>query len=155
MTRMGIRHHLGQGVPEDYAEAQRLFEQAAGLGDPEAMFWLGRMHLLGHGPSAASPDADRDAARWFFEAARRNHAEAQYYLGLLFMAGTGVQRDEVQALRWIRRSAASGLQAAREFLKGTRDERPARATGRKTGEARAARVSAPGTPGAKPAAGQK
>jgi len=115
MTRLALMYHLGQGVPEDDDEAYRLLGLAARHDDAAAMFWLGRMHLLGWGPARGSPDADRSAAQWFFEAARRDHSEAQYYLGLLFMAGTGVQRDDDEALKWIRRAAAGGHEPARRF----------------------------------------
>lgn len=115
-TQLGLLHYHGHGVPENDDQAYRLFLQAAEQGDPLAMFWLGRMNLLGHGPPRQSPDADRDAARWMFESARRGVAEGQYYLGLLFMAGTGVHRDEAEALKWIRRAAGAGHAPAQAFL---------------------------------------
>lgn len=115
-TRLGELHYLGRGVPESDATAYTLFSEGAGGGDPAAMFWLGRMHLLGHAPAGDASEADRDAARWFFEAARRGHAEAQYYLGILFMAGTGVQMDEHEAQKWMRRAAAAGHAAAQQFV---------------------------------------
>lgn len=115
ITRLGILHHLGRGVPEDDTKAFRLFERAAAAGDAEAMFWVARMTLLGQGPPRDDPDADRNAAVWFFEAARRGHAEAQYYLGILFLAGTGVERSPREAQKWFSRAAASGHDAARQF----------------------------------------
>lgn len=119
MTQLAILHHFGNGVREDDTEAYRLFGLAAKRGDSTAMFWLGRMNLLGYGPPRGSPDADRDAAVWFFEAAQRGHAEAQYYLGLLFMAGTGVDKDPGEADKWIRRAAAGGHEPARQFIDGS------------------------------------
>ncbi len=115
-TQLALLHYHGQGVPEDDDQAYRLFLLAAGQGDPLAMFWLGRMNLLGHGPPRHSPDADQDAARWLFESARRGVPDGQYYLGLLFMAGTGVHRDEAEAMKWIRRAAGAGHVAAQAFL---------------------------------------
>ncbi len=115
-AKLGMLLYLGRGVPRDEARAYALFTQAAGKESAEAMFWLGRMHLLGDGPAAQVADADREAARWYFEAGRRGHAEAQYTLGLLFMAGTGVEKNEDEARRWIRRAADAGFEEARKFL---------------------------------------
>lgn len=119
MTELAILHHFGIGVREDDNEAYRLFKRAAGRGESTAMFWLGKMNLLGYGPPRTSPDAERDAAIWFFEGAQRGHAESQYYLGLLFMAGTGVEKDPAEADKWIRRAAAAGHEPARKFVEGS------------------------------------
>lgn len=120
MTELAVLHHYGHGVPEDDQEAYRLFGEAARLGQGKAMFWLGRMNLLGYGPPRNNPDADRDAAVWFFKAAQAGHPEGQYYLGLLFMAGTGVDKDADEAMKWIRRAADAGHEPARQFIDGAR-----------------------------------
>jgi TPR repeat protein len=115
MTQLGLLYYAGHGVAADEARAYALFERAAQAEDRDAMFLLGRMNLLGHGPARNHADADRDAARWFFEAARRGHVDAQYHLGLLFYAGTGVQKNPEEAMKWIRRAADNGHEAARRF----------------------------------------
>lgn len=115
-TELGVLYHLGRGVAEDDGRAYALFGRAAAQGEAAAMFWLGRMYLLGHGPPREAVDADRDAARWFFEGARRGHAESQYYLGMLFFAGTGVERNRDEAHKWFERAAASGHDGARAFV---------------------------------------
>jgi TPR repeat protein len=115
-AQLGILLYLGRGVARDEERAFKLFGQAAARESAEAMFWLGRMYLLGDGPAAKEADADREAARWYFEAARRGHAEAQYTLGLLFMAGTGVEKNEDEARKWLKRAADAGHGAAREFV---------------------------------------
>ena len=143
-TRLGELHYLGRGVPESDATAYALFSAGAGGGDPAAMFWLGRMHLLGHAPAGDASEADRDAARWFFEAARRGHAEAQYYLGILFMAGTGVQRDEREAQKWMRRAAAGSPGAAAVPARARTGMRQRREAGRSTN----CSAAAPGLPAA-------
>jgi TPR repeat protein len=46
------RHRLaagGKGVPRDYAEPMRLFEQGAALGEPSAMNGIGAMYNDGNG----------------------------------------------------------------------------------------------------------
>jgi len=115
LTLLGTLYYSGLGVTTDENHAFKLFERAAAADDRDAMFLLARMNLLGHGPARTNADADRDAARWFFEAARRGHADAQYHLGLLFYAGTGVEKNIEEAMKWIRRAAGSGHEAARQF----------------------------------------
>jgi len=116
LTELGLLYYSGRGVAADEMRAFSLFERAAAADARDAMFMLGRMNLLGHGPARTNPDADREAARWFFEAARRGHADAQYHLGLLFYAGTGVEKNTDEALKWIRRAADNGHEAARQFM---------------------------------------
>lgn len=113
---LGVLLYLGRGVTRDEARAFKLFGEAATKESASAMFWLGRMYLLGDGPAAKDPEADREAARWTFEAARRGHTEAQYTLALLFMAGTGVEKNEDEARKWLRRAADAGHEPARQFL---------------------------------------
>lgn len=122
-TELGLLYYAGRGVPADDAKAHALLKRAADKDEAAAMFWLGRMALLGDGPEGRGGDADRAAARWFFEAARRGHADAQYHLGLLLLAGTGVFPDRTEAMKWIGRAAAAGHPAAQQFRTGP--EQPA------------------------------
>ncbi len=118
-TELGLLYYFGRGVHVDEARAHALFTDAAQRDDAAAMFWLGRMALLGDGPEGQGTDANRTAARWFFESARRGHADAQYHLGLLLLAGTGVYADRDEAMKWIGRAAAAGHPAAQQFTANT------------------------------------
>ncbi len=118
-TELGLLYYFGRGVNVDEMRAHALFNDAARGNDAAAMFWLGRMALLGDGPEGQGPEANRAAARWFFESARRGHADAQYHLGLLLLAGTGVYADRDEAMKWIGRAAASGHPAAQQFTANT------------------------------------
>ncbi|UCE31502.1 MAG: sel1 repeat family protein, partial [Burkholderiales bacterium] len=80
---------------------------------------LGSMYAFGQGvPAAQLERADRLAATWYFAAARQGHVEAQYGLGVLFIAGKGVQRDEAEALKWMRRAADQGHADALNYVRG-------------------------------------
>ena len=57
----------GKGVPQDYAEAARLFGLAAQQDHAEAQFALGSMHFDGDGV----PQDKEEAARWYQLAAER------------------------------------------------------------------------------------
>lgn len=64
---------------------------------------------------------------WFRKAAEQNNADAQYRLGACYANGMGVARNQVEALKWIRKSAAQGDELAIETLKqiGAGQARPA------------------------------
>jgi TPR repeat protein len=46
---LGLMHFKGWGVPQDYAEALRLFNLAAEKGHPQALIWLGDAYEEGKG----------------------------------------------------------------------------------------------------------
>jgi TPR repeat protein len=46
---LGLMHYKGWGVPQDYAEALRLFNLAAEKGHPQALIWLGDANAEGKG----------------------------------------------------------------------------------------------------------
>lgn len=46
---LGLMHYKGWGVPQDYAEALRLFNLAAEKGHPQALIWLGDAYAEGKG----------------------------------------------------------------------------------------------------------
>ena len=78
-SALGWMYTIGQGVPQDHAEAARWNRQAirgyrlaAEQGNAEAQFNLGLQ---------LAPD-DVEAAPWYRRAADQGHAEAQYFLGL-------------------------------------------------------------------------
>lgn len=56
------------------------------------------------------------AASYFRLAANQGSARGQYYLGLMYRKGEGVARNNVEAWRLIRLSAAQGYPAAKEAL---------------------------------------
>jgi TPR repeat protein len=49
MNNLGLLYMSGQGVPRDYDEARRLFEQGAALGNDASMNNLGLLYNQGHG----------------------------------------------------------------------------------------------------------
>lgn len=106
--RKGRAYKLGDGVPADNREAERLLGLAASLGHPKAGPEYGLVLMHNDKPGEAIP--------WLRKAAERGDARAQYALGTLFFAGRGVKPDQAEARRWIARAAKSGLPAAQEAL---------------------------------------
>ncbi|HJX51885.1 MAG TPA: tetratricopeptide repeat protein, partial [Polyangia bacterium] len=94
----------GVGVPQDHAEAARLFRKAADQGDASAQANLGRAYDNGEGV----PQDYAEAARLFRKAADQGNASAQSSLGLAYFRGKGVPQDREKAARLFRKAADQG-----------------------------------------------
>ncbi|MFO1153728.1 MAG: tetratricopeptide repeat protein [Rhodospirillales bacterium] len=84
-----------------YADALRLFQQAAEAGHAGAQLNLGNMYLTGQGTARD----DAAAAAWYRRAADSGNAGAQFSLGTLYRNGWGVPQDYGRAIEWYRRAA--------------------------------------------------
>jgi TPR repeat protein len=69
----------GQGVPRDYDEARRLYEQGAALGNDAAINGLGVLYDQGHGVAHDS----RKARQLFEKAAALGNPEAKKNLRVM------------------------------------------------------------------------
>jgi TPR repeat protein len=114
--QVGDLYYHGHGVKESDEEALRWYEQAARQGLSQAQFQAGNMYAYGLGTSAGDLDVDRKAALYYFEAARQGHRDAQYGLAILILAGKGVERDEAEAYKWMKRAADQGHEDARRYV---------------------------------------
>ena len=99
---LGILYQTGVGVPQDYTEAAKWYEQAAIQGDVHAQALLGMLYYEGQG---VSQDYGK-ARRWYEKAAAQGYAWAQYALGLLYDEGQGVSQDYEKARQWYEKAAA-------------------------------------------------
>jgi len=68
-SALGIMYDLGEGVPEDDAEAVKWYRKAAEQGNGEAQHTLGIMYANGKGV----PEDDVEAAKWYRKAAEQGH----------------------------------------------------------------------------------
>jgi TPR repeat protein len=94
----------GRGVPQDLAEAARLWRQAADKGHAGAEAELSRAYMNGDGV-----EKDYDAAlRLARRAADKGNAIGEYYMGVFFAEGWGVPLENREAARWWAKSAAQG-----------------------------------------------
>ena len=101
---LGIMYDLGEGVPENNAEAARWYQLAAVQGNAHAQFSLGFLYATG----AGVPENNAAAVRWYRLAAAQGNARAQYNLGDKYKNGEGVPEDNAVAVRWYRLAAAQG-----------------------------------------------
>jgi TPR repeat protein len=99
----------GFGTLVDPALAKMWLERAAGLGSPEAMFELYRLHDIGAKPNA------REAERWLKQAAQSGHAAAMYRLAIRHQQGASEQ-DKTAAREWLEKAAQAGHSQASKTL---------------------------------------
>ena len=82
-------YYIGEGVPQDYAEAVKWYRLAADQGEASAQSDLGFMYAYGTGV----PQDYAEAVKWYRLAAAQGEADAQYNLGLMYCKGQGVPQD--------------------------------------------------------------
>ena len=109
---LGIRYANGEGVPEDDAEAVKLYRLAAKQGLARAQNYLGIMHANGDGV----PENYAEAVKWFRLAAVQGYAGAQYNLGLMYNYGLGVPENFAEAFKLYRLAAKQGDAEAQNNL---------------------------------------
>lgn len=84
------------------AEAIRLYTQAAGLGDTNAMIQLGEGYSSGEGV----PQDDKTALIWFRKAAEAGNTAGMVLLGGLYELGVdGAEPDDELAVQWFQKAA--------------------------------------------------
>lgn len=110
MVELGVLYATGAGVAKDDAQARRLFERAAGAGNPRGATNLA---ALAGGGAASNPVTTRELLA---RAAEANSAEAQYQLGMMMAEGTGGPKDDVAARALFERAAAQGHPGALERM---------------------------------------
>lgn len=97
---------------KDYAEAMRLYRQAAAMGNATAEANIGFLYAKGYGV----PQDYAQSVHWYLMAAQKGQREAQHNLALKYWNGQGVAKDPTQARYWMQKSAAAGDPDAQKWL---------------------------------------
>ena len=92
---LGAMYYYGQGVQQDFAEAQKWTRKAAEQGMPTAQNYLGLMYVDGPSKDYA------EAVTWFRRAADQGDADGELNLGLRYDNGEGVPQDYAEAMKGI------------------------------------------------------
>jgi uncharacterized protein len=101
---LAIMYYVGQGEPQNRAEAIRLYRLAAEQGNAHAQDALGFAYQNGVG---VQRDVS-EAAKWFRKAADQDNLDAQFNLGEMYELGNGVPQDYVLAYMWFTLVASHG-----------------------------------------------
>ena len=74
--------------------------------DAGAKKWLDKMselqYELGKCYWNGVPENQEEAAMWLRVAAEQGNIKAQYCLGMCYLNGRGIQKDEAEAVKWLR-----------------------------------------------------
>jgi len=97
----------------NYTEALPILEQAANLGNADAMCTFGELYAEG---KVVASDVQK-SYEYYSRAAQKEHPQAQYQLGMCFLGGKGVSTDIQQAQQWIEKAAQNGYPEALKVLK--------------------------------------
>jgi hypothetical protein len=100
---LGSMYLMGHFVPQDDAEAAKLFRLAADQGNAGGQDWLGRMYAEGRGV----PQDYGEALKWYRLAAHQSFPPALFDLGVMYGKGDGGERDFVQAHMWFTLAASN------------------------------------------------
>ena len=102
--KLALRYDVGEGVPQDYAEAVKWLRRAADQDFVKAQYNLGCMYDSGRGVS----QNHTEAAKWFRKAAEHGYASAQKNLGAKYGRGQGVPQSHTEAYIWSSIAAEAG-----------------------------------------------
>jgi TPR repeat protein len=108
MAKMASLHVEGKGVEKNPDEAQRLYHEAAELGDLTALNNLGVMYFAGDGV----PKDPQTALGYFQQAAELGSPGAMDNLGSMYASGLGVPQSYSEAAKWYRKAADMGRASA-------------------------------------------
>lgn len=109
---LGKLYEKGQHVPQNTAEAVRLYTLSAEKDNDFAAYRLGKLYLGGEG---ILKDVEA-AILWLTFTAERMNPFAEYALGVLYLKGEDVPKDIPKALEYLKRSAGQGNQFAQYRL---------------------------------------
>ncbi len=114
---LGSAYDLGQGVPQDNAQAAAWYRKAAEQGHAAAQYNLGASYYIGQGV----PQDYAQAVAWYRKAAEQGHADAQFNLGAMYGIGEGVPEDYVEAHKWLNLGASRASAEKQKQFAETRD----------------------------------
>lgn len=109
---LGKLYEKGQHIPQNTAEAVRLYTLSAEQDNDFAAYRLGKLYLGGEG---ILKDVEA-AIRWLTFAADRKNPFAEYALGVLYLKREDVPKNVFKALEYLKRSAGQGNQYAQYRL---------------------------------------
>ena len=99
---LGEMYAVGDGVPQDVGQAQRLYYRAGNAGFADAFSLGGELYLNGNPPDYFQ------AKSWFEQAAQGGSPEGMAHLGWMYESGNGEPTDPARALSLFNDAAKGG-----------------------------------------------
>src|SRR5690606_796600 len=102
LTATASLYYAGIPMERDSLRALQMYEQAAAMGDNEAMYLAGLCYI--NMENALPPD-HKKGFTYFRRAAENGYPKAMRAVGLLYYGGTGVEKDQQKAWEWMLKAA--------------------------------------------------
>ena len=102
--QLGRMYYMGDGVLQDYAQAEFWFRKGAEKGDADSQFMLGGLYHFGQ----SVPHDEGKAFAWIMKAAQQGHGDAEFFISTCYSEGWGVAKDNAQTIAWLRKGAEQG-----------------------------------------------
>jgi TPR repeat protein len=109
---LGRAYFIGDGVPQDAAEAAHWYERAAEAGHTGAQNEIGYFYEAGIGV----PVNMERSAHWFQLAAASGSAQGSMNLGVAYLNGRGVPKNDAMAVTFITEAYRRGSGIAASYL---------------------------------------
>ena len=121
---LGMCYYFGNGVPQNYEEAFKWWEDATEQGSMDALIALekygaraeynkGCDYYYGH--NGVVQDY-AEAVKWWKESAKKGSLDAMCAIGNQYYKGEGVSKDYTEAVKWYRKAAEQGRKEAQYYL---------------------------------------
>jgi len=104
--KLGEIYRSGNGIPRDYAAANKWYQKAADQGYAPAQNRIGGMYENGRGGVTIDYAA---AMKWYHKAADQGDAGAQFNIGWMYERGHGVRQNWEEAYFWYLLAEKSGF----------------------------------------------
>lgn len=114
-------HLEGEVLPIDEARAVELARAAADKNYARAQFELAEMYAFGMGEPRHNGETP---VQLYLKAATNGNGEAMVRLANRYRTGFGVERDQLEAIRWIARSMGRTSEGFRDLLDARGEPRP-------------------------------
>lgn len=104
--RLGTMYLYGKGVKQDEKMAEKLFEEAAELGNPYAQYELSKIYLSSEEPS--EKDIEKALTMLNMAATKGMNVAAQYFLGRIYSNNEYGIKDLEKAIYWLNKALENG-----------------------------------------------
>ncbi|MCM8535928.1 MAG: sel1 repeat family protein [Lentisphaeraceae bacterium] len=115
LVKIAEMYFGGKGVKKNIPEGLKLLEEAARRSETLAMNRLGDLFTRG---LLVPADFDK-AYKWYLASAEEGDANGMFGVSLALFSGNGVEKNHLEAVKWMQMAAAKGHVLAEKMLKDT------------------------------------
>lgn len=109
---IALGYKRGLGLPQDDAKAEEWAKKAAALEGADSAVVM----LESYQKKETEPHTDKELFDEFLKQAQKGNPRGYYYVSVAYTAGVGVPADYIEAEKWARRAAETGLTSGATHL---------------------------------------